>query len=123
LFAAASTPPLGIDAKFDWRILMTVSEFERHVSESLASLPASVKDPTIPLPDRTLEALIHLNTEIHPYLKENIQQKLEISRMKPGPDKLRAAMVWNFFVTQMSPRDVARIAESIDEYINSATST
>jgi|GEM_PF-4725253 len=102
---------------------MTVSEFKQHIDKTLASLPPSVKDPTISERDRTLEALIHLNTSIYPHVKTNVHMLLQICQMEHGPDKLRAAMLWKFAVSQLSPNEVRHVIELLDEYIKNATSS
>jgi hypothetical protein len=102
---------------------MTVAEFKQHVANSLDSLPPSVKDVSLPKDDRTLEALIHLNTSIHPHVKNNVHMLLQICQMEHGPDKLRAAMLWNFAVSQLSPSEVRTIIQSLDDYIRDSTSS
>ena len=101
---------------------MNAADFRAHVQEALETLPKSVKDETLPLPDRQLQALIHLNTNIYPALKNNTWMHLEILRMKDGPEKLQCGILWSLAVSQNSPEDMRAIIKSMDEYVAGAVS-
>lgn len=99
---------------------MTASKFRQHITDSLASLPPKSKDASISLDDRKLEVLLNLNAIIHPELKDNAHMLLEICEMKPGPGKLRAAMLWNLASSAVSPDSMRTIVQLLDEYVADA---
>jgi hypothetical protein len=41
--------------------------------------------------------------------------------MKPGPDKLRAAMLWDLAVSAVSADSMRTIVEMLDKYVTDAT--
>ncbi len=101
---------------------MNSGDFKAHIQNSLASLPPSVKDANLSLAERKLEALIHLNTNIYPEIKNDVGMRLDILQMKDGPEKLRSGMLWNIAVTQTSVSDMRAIVKLLDEYLNDAVS-
>jgi hypothetical protein len=96
--------------------------FEEHTQNCLNSLPDEVKDSSIPLSERKLKALIHLNTTIHPHLNNNdTGMLLDILRMKEGFEKLRLVMLWNIAVKHHT-NDIHKIIELMDKYIERSVS-
>ena len=102
---------------------MLSSAFRSHIENSLSSLPTSVKDTGLPLAERKLKALIHLNTNIYPDLKKDVGMRLDILQMKDGPEKLRLAMLWNIAIDQTSLKGMRAIVKMLDDYIEAAVSS
>ena len=96
---------------------MNATAFRSKVEKALESLPASVKDKDLLVPERKLQALIHLNTQIHPELEKNTGLLLDILLMKDGPEKLQCAMLWNLAVSQTSVDSMRAIIKSMDDYL------
>lgn len=96
---------------------MNATVFRSKVEKALETLPASVKNKDLPVPERKLQALIHLNTQIHPELEEDTRMLLDILLMKDGYDKLKCAMLWNLAMSQTSVESMRAIIESMDDYL------
>lgn len=96
---------------------MNAAAFRSNVEKALDSLPTSVKDKALPMPERKLQALIHLNTQIHPDLEKDTRMLLDILLMKDGPDKLKCAMLWNLAMSQTSVDSMRAIIASMDDYL------
>lgn len=102
---------------------MDTITFKKHMEDCLNSLPVEVKNSNNPLDKRKLNALIHLNTEIRPDLKNNVGIALEILNMKDGFEKLRLVMLWDIAVSaSTSPDNMRKIIELMDDYIEESVS-
>jgi hypothetical protein len=100
---------------------MNATEFRKYTQQALESLPEEIKDKNDPLPQRKLDALIHLNSSIYPALKNNTRTHLDILRMNDGPEKLQSGILWSL-VSQNSPDEMRSIMKSMDDYLESAMS-
>ena len=98
---------------------MTSSEFTMKIQTALESLPAGVTNMKRSEDERKLAALIHLNSNIYPALKDS-ETLLEILRMKHGYEKLRIGMLWTMAVSQTSPTEMRNIVELMDYYLSRA---
>jgi hypothetical protein len=96
---------------------MTLTEFKAHTQKSLNSLPSTVKDTHRSLEQRKLDALIHLNTIMHPHLKHDMRMHLDIFQMQDGPEKLRLVMLWDMALSQSSPSTMRKIINLMDKYL------
>jgi len=102
---------------------MDAITFKNHIEDCLDSFPDEVKNLNNSIDERKLEALIHLNTKIHPHLKNNVGTLLEDLKMKDSFEKLRLVMLWDIAISPpSSPNNMHKIIELMDDYIKKSVS-
>jgi hypothetical protein len=102
---------------------MDIITFKKYIENCLNSLPNEIKNLNNSLDVRKLDALIHLNTEIRPDLKNNVGTLLEILNMKDSFEKLRLVMLWDIAVSSStSTHSMHKIIELMDNYIKESVS-